>query len=78
MLISIFFLLALLAVASLAAPGLAPFGMLLLFLLFAVAGWWLGLVVTTGRGPSDALTRVRRHQLLRPGRPRRAVRRSGV
>jgi len=69
MVISILFLLALVAVASFAAPGLAPFGFLLLLFLFAAAAWWIGFTATTRGAPREALARVQRAELLGPGGP---------
>jgi hypothetical protein len=69
MVISIFFLLALLAVASFAVPGLGPFGALLLLFLLAAGVWWIGLAATTRGAPREALARVKRAELLGPGGP---------
>lgn len=69
MVISIFFLLALLAVASFATPGTAPIGILLLLFLFVCVVWWIGLVATTRGAPVEALARVKRHEFLGPGGP---------
>jgi hypothetical protein len=64
-----FFLLALLAAATFAVPGLAAVGLILFFFIFASAVWWFGLAVSTRGEPSEALVQTKRHHLLGPGGP---------
>lgn len=61
------FLLTLITIGSLATPGLAPLGLLLLLFLFGAAVWWMGLAVTTRGRPATAVARTKRHQFLGPG-----------
>ena len=65
----VLFLFAVISLGTLATPGLAPVGALLLFATFAAVGWWIWLAVITRGQPAEVVARTPRHRFLGPGGP---------
>jgi hypothetical protein len=62
-------LLSVIVLGTLATPGFAGAGLLLLLFLLALPVWWVGLTVSEHGQPGEAVARTRHHRFLGPGGP---------
>jgi hypothetical protein len=62
-------LLSVIVLGTLATPGFAGAGVLMLLFLLALPVWWIGLAVTEHGQPGEAVARTRHQRFLGPGGP---------